>query len=332
MLGFSSAAFSSAACTAQPVASATWTIRRCEWPPSRVRWSAPSSRLNGTPSSHSRSIAAGACSITNSTVSRRLSPAPATIVSRIWSSNVSPASSTAAMPPCAQAVDPLVSVPLATTRTLRSVASLNAAVRPAAPEPMMRTSYCWCSLAIPLPCRAASLRASSGLIAAPLSHHRRAANDVLDPPVEHFDADIRQFGDLQVVRDADDRPALLMRQGAQQFHDIGRIGAVEIAGRLVAQHQHRIVGQRARNCDALALPAGKFVRRLHLLASQAHGGEQLPPARLCRFEGQVPQPLDRHHHVFQRTEFRQQEVELEYEAELREPDVSPRIAREIADL
>ena len=38
---------------------------------------------------------------------RSLSPAPAIIVSSIWLSNVSPGSSTAAIPPCAQAVEPV---------------------------------------------------------------------------------------------------------------------------------------------------------------------------------------------------------------------------------
>ena len=58
-----------------------------------------------------------------------------------WS-NVSPASRTAAMPPCAHAVDPPVSEPLASTTTLRVSASASAAVSPAAPDPMTRMS-CW---------------------------------------------------------------------------------------------------------------------------------------------------------------------------------------------
>ena len=110
--------------------------------------------LNGTPRSTSRWIACGARSITNSTVSRRLSPAPATMVSRTWFSKVSPASSTAAIPPCAQAVDPPVSEPLASTRTRRVSASASAAVSPAAPEPITTTSCACCkpsSIAIRLP-------------------------------------------------------------------------------------------------------------------------------------------------------------------------------------
>src|SRR5688500_18560946 len=146
MLGWPAAAFSSACWTARPVASATWTTRRWLWPPSRVRCqrapfsTAPSPGVNGTPSSASRSIAAGAFSTTNSTALRSLRPAPATIVSSIWLSNVSPASSTAAMPPCAQAVEPALIPPLASTATPSSGASASAALSPAAPEPRITTS------------------------------------------------------------------------------------------------------------------------------------------------------------------------------------------------
>jgi hypothetical protein len=85
-------------------------------------------------------VAAGAPSTTNSTVARSLSPAPAIIVSSIWLSNVSPGSSTAAIPPCAQAVEPSFNCPLASTVTLKRSARLSAAVSPAAPEPMISTS------------------------------------------------------------------------------------------------------------------------------------------------------------------------------------------------
>ena len=54
ILGCCAAAASSACWTAKPVASATWTMRRWLWPPSRVRCSAPPSSANGTPSSISR--------------------------------------------------------------------------------------------------------------------------------------------------------------------------------------------------------------------------------------------------------------------------------------
>ena len=61
MLGRARHCRSSAACTARPVASAAWAMRRAPWPPSRVRCSErpSSSRVKGTPSPSSQSIAAG---------------------------------------------------------------------------------------------------------------------------------------------------------------------------------------------------------------------------------------------------------------------------------
>src|SRR5690606_21049018 len=82
----------------------------------------------------------GARSTTSSTAARLFSPAPALMVSSTWDSNVSPSSSTAAMPPCAQAVEPADISPLETTATLQVAARSSASVRPAAPEPMTRTS------------------------------------------------------------------------------------------------------------------------------------------------------------------------------------------------
>ena len=104
----------------QPVASATWTIRRWLWPPSRVRCSAPSPRSRTARRARSAGRSrAGAASTTCSTTSRSLRPAPAIIVSLTCASKLSPSSSTAAIPPCAQPVAPSPSSPLAITATLR---------------------------------------------------------------------------------------------------------------------------------------------------------------------------------------------------------------------
>src|SRR3546814_8594123 len=118
-------------------------MRRWLGPPSRVRCQRSASAspgLKGTPRSASRSITAGAFSTTNSTALRLLSPAPAVMVSSRWLSNVAPGSSTAAIPPCAQAVEPAEMSALARTITLALVARLSAAVRPAAPDPITITS------------------------------------------------------------------------------------------------------------------------------------------------------------------------------------------------
>ena len=141
MLGCLAAAASSACWTAEPVASATWTMRRWLWPPSRVRCSAAA--LGARTARRARSAARSPRarrSTTCSTTSRSLSPAPAIIVSWTCASKLSPSSSTAAIPPCAQPVAPSPSAPLAITATLRVSARLSAAVSPAAPEPTISTS------------------------------------------------------------------------------------------------------------------------------------------------------------------------------------------------
>src|SRR3546814_19027095 len=62
------------------------------------------------------------------------------MVSSMWLSNVPPGSSTAAIPPCAHAVEPDEMLDFASTTTFSLGARVSAAVSPAAPEPMMMTS------------------------------------------------------------------------------------------------------------------------------------------------------------------------------------------------
>ncbi|MNT60040.1 hypothetical protein D3C72_1975970 [compost metagenome] len=65
MFGWARTFSSRVTCTACPVASAAWMMRRWLCPPSRVRWkpsSAVASRVNGTPCAISHSIASRPCS------------------------------------------------------------------------------------------------------------------------------------------------------------------------------------------------------------------------------------------------------------------------------
>ena len=66
--------------------------------------------------------------------------------------------------------------------------------------------------------------------------------------------------DLQIVADeevGEPAPAL---QVAQEVDDLPLHGKIERRGRLVEQDEFRVEHQRAGNGDALALPAGEFVR------------------------------------------------------------------------
>ena len=55
------------------------------------------------------------------------------------------------------------------------------------------------------------------------------------------------------MRDQDDRNAALIFQSLKNVHDLDARAAVEIAGRLVGEHNRRIVEERARDRDALLL-------------------------------------------------------------------------------
>ena len=89
--------------TSRPVASPrAWTIRACEWPPSRPRATlAVRPRAKWVPQSISSSIRSGASRTTISTTSGSHSPLPAARVSAMWFSNWSSGSSTPAIPPWA---------------------------------------------------------------------------------------------------------------------------------------------------------------------------------------------------------------------------------------
>ena len=77
-------------------------------------------------------------------------------------------------------------------------------------------------------------------------HHRDAVGDVLY--------------DGEIVRDEDVGEPEPVLQVAQQIEDLRADRDVERGDRLVADDQLRLDRERARNGDALALAAGKFVR------------------------------------------------------------------------
>ena len=139
-----------------PVMSWAWTIRFCEWPPSRPRSKSESGsysrdpvgnfslRSNRTPSSVSSRILSGPFLTTNSTTSLLQRPSPASSVSWIWRSNESSLSKTEAIPPWAILVLLSIIPFLVTRATLPNAATLRAKVRPATPLPMIKKSVLIC--------------------------------------------------------------------------------------------------------------------------------------------------------------------------------------------
>ena len=130
-----------------PVASPpACTIRRRRCPPSLVSASTPpASESNLAPSAISRLTASGPSVTRARTASTSQIPAPAVSVSRRCCSGESPGPSAAAMPPCAQRVEPSSSSDLVTSSTLApgsAACAFRAAVTPATPEPTTTTSAC----------------------------------------------------------------------------------------------------------------------------------------------------------------------------------------------
>jgi hypothetical protein len=90
---------------------------------------------------------------------------------------------------------------------------------------------------------------------------------------------------------------------------------VEIAGRLVGQQQARRIGDGAANGDALLLAAGQFAGKMVEPLAEAEEAQELGRARLGLGFAEAANPL-RQDDILQRSEFRQQMVELVDEADL----------------
>ena len=146
-----------------------------------------------------------------------------------------------------------------------------------------------------------------------------------DAAVEQRDLTRAAGGDLVVVGDHDDRRALgveLVEQG--QIACAG--GAVEVAGRLVGEHDRRPADERARDRDALALPA-RELRRARRAADRPSPtrverlGRALAP--LPHGDARVQQPVG---DVLERGRVLGEEELLEHE-----PDAASRAARRARD-
>ena len=56
----------------------------------------------------------------------------------------------------------------------------------------------------------------------------------------------------------------------QHLHDLERVERIEVPRRFIGDHDLRPVDHRARDRDALALAAGKFMRKILRLIPQPH--------------------------------------------------------------
>ena len=157
--------------------------------------------------------------------------------------------------------------------------------------------------------------------------HRLVAPDAA---VAHFDDALRVDGDVRLVRDEDDRDALLV-QLLEERHHFDRRARVEVAGRLVGQDQRRLGHERAGDGHALLLAAGELARLVvETLAEsdalQRRGGER---ARVALAAAAVVE--QRQLDVLERAGARQEIEALEDEAELLVADGGERVLVEAVD-
>ena len=102
-------------------------------------------------------------------------------------------------------------------------------------------------------------------------------------------------------------------QAEQQVDDLLAGLAVEVAGRLVGQHDLRAGAQRPGDGDALLLAAGELGREMIGAMRQPHLGQQ----RAGRLEGVgLAGELQRQRHVLQRRHGRHQVERLEHDADV----------------
>src|SRR6266511_4120471 len=88
------------------------------------------------------------------------------------------------------------------------------------------------------------------------------AADILEQaPIAQADRPMRRGRDLRVVRDQDDGLPAILAERAQQPDDLLAGRRVEVSGRLVGEHDPRLVPERPGDGDTLLLAAGELLGR-----------------------------------------------------------------------
>src|SRR5437667_400681 len=95
-----------------------------------------------------------------------------------------------------------------------------------------------------------------------------------DHAVPHQDHPFRLVADRGVMGHDDEREALLLVQPLHQADDLPRGLRVQVAGRLVREHDVGLVHEGPGDCDSLLLPAAEFSWLLHRHVFEADGHER----------------------------------------------------------
>jgi len=90
-----------------------------------------------------------------------------------------------------------------------------------------------------------------------------------DQSVTHHHIATRVSGNVLLVRDHDDGDAALVEL-LKNSHDLDASPAVQVSGRLIGEHNFRVVHESARDRDALLLATGKLARMMIFAPSQSN--------------------------------------------------------------
>ena len=116
--------------------------------------------------------------------------------------------------------------------------------------------------------------------------------------------------DERVMRDDDDRRALLVQLAKQVEHDL-LVLFVQVAGRLVSEDELRAVDERAGDAHALLLTAGQLAGQVMRTLLQSHSFQRFHRLLLIDYRMVVL----RHHHVLHRRQMRHEVKLLEHESD-----------------
>src|SRR5687768_7288939 len=149
---------------------------------------------------------------------------------------------------------------------------------------------------------------------------RRGAESLVHyQPVAHVDTAARGTGEVLVVRDHDDRSAIIV-QTSEQRDDLGAGLCVELPCWLVGQQDSGPIRECATDCDALLLASGKLARTMALTVCESHVIQQLARAAeplgfsdACFRHGKLD--------VLASGQGRHEIETLEYEADVAQPEL-----------
>src|SRR5215471_2142593 len=88
----------------------------------------------------------------------------------------------------------------------------------------------------------------------------REAAVAFDMPIAKANVPVGVSGDILFMGHKNNRNAVIPVERAQQGHHLMTPFGIEVSGRFVSEDYGRTGDQRARNCDALLLTAGKLGR------------------------------------------------------------------------